>query len=545
MVRTSDVSIWLKLVVLSLAGFLFACGGGGGGGTPASTDTTIAGSVVAAPVSGASVVVKDTGGNTIAGPVKTGADGTYSVVVPNAALTGELVFESTGGTFEDEATLFQGTAGLLAAYVPADGLSSGNGVHLTPASTIVQDLMHNHGKTHVEAQALIKNAFGFEVDTSIAPVDVTNPPAGAGQDRMLAGLRAAVFSQLTMDLDLTVGVATEQFDLLPALARDIADGTFDGEDTGGVVAITDAKELPADVQNRFSHALAFMHGETKGKTGLTNDQIGSLPFARLAKTATYTVEYIPAKIMMNEVVGKTKFTLRITNDLGGPLPDTVTLMPKMHMATMNHATPNEGCMPVTGVPGDFDCSLYYLMASSMMDGMSMGFWELKVMIGGEEAIFYPDVKMAMGDTARAVLKGQADEIMGMEGMMPRSYYLFNDGIKMMGTTFNLFIAAQENMMSFPGVSVGTTLKSDDGLADMPVDPMLVQVCATDPTVDACWVDAVNDIAVDGVGHWSASSIIDFVDTLYVRVIINSEQKTVDGLTLGSENGYATFKFSAM
>jgi len=556
MVRTSDVAIWLKLVVLSLAGFLFACGGGGGG-TPASTDTTITGSVVAAPVSGASVVVKDTGGNTIAGPVKTGSDATYRIDVPNDALSGELVFESTGGTFKDEATTIQGTAGLLAAYAASGSLSSASGVHLTPASTIVQDLMRNHGKTHVEAQALIKNAFGFEVDTAIAPVDVTNPPAGAGQERILAGLRAAVFSQLTNDLGLTVGAATEQFDLLPALARDIADGTFDGEDTGGVVAITNAINLPADVQNRFSHALAFMHGETKGKTGLTDDQIGSLPFAKLAMTNSYKIEYLPG--MMPTMAGKTMFQLRITDHSGTtPLATgtAVTLMPMMHMAMHMHSTPVSGCEE-TATAGTYDCTVYYLMASSMMSGESMGYWELKVMIGGmmgESATFYPQVMMAMGNTPRVILKGQADKIMGMAmGGMPateenRSYYLFNDGLSGMGDnrTFDLFIAAKESMKSYPALAEGMTLRGDMD-PDVHAHDLNVVAVTVEVSTDATTWDAVTVIN-NGNGHWSATGITGLVNgeasMICARLTIHNgvadERKTTNGDLENGPNGYSCF-----
>ncbi len=567
MIRTSYVATSLKLLLLSLAGFLFACGGGGGsGGTAASTDTTITGSVVAAPVKGASVTVKDGNGNTVAGPVTTGADGTYSITIPNASLTGELMFESTGGLFKDEATGAEGSAGFLGAYVSADSLTASKGAHLTPASTIVRHLMRNQQKNHAQAQELFKNAFGFEADTSIAPVDVTDPPAGAGQARMLAGLRAAVFSMLNLELGLSVinPDMPNQFDLLPALAHDIADGKFDGQDINDVaVAITDTKSLPADVQNRYSHALALMHEETKGLTGLTNDQVGSLPFGKVAKTATYTVKYMPAKMMMNEVVGKSSFTLRITNNADGfpATGETVSLMPMMHMAAMNHATPSKGCTDVDG-DGNSTCTLYYSMASSMMNGMSMGFWELKVligatmgedehgmpmMVGGETAIFYPDVKMAMGDTALTKLYGIDDKIMAMPmGNMPakpeaRTYYLFNEGVTgsaEMGYTFSLYIAAKENMMSFPGVSTSTVLQSGTGIDPLTVDPMVVQVCAVDPAVDdTCWVDALNDIAVNGVGHWSASGITGLVDTLYVRVQINGEDKAAN------ENNYSTFTVS--
>ena len=557
MIRTSHITLGLKLGLLSLAGFLFACGGGGGSGSTESTTTTITGSVVAAPVNGAELVVKDSNGITIAGPVTTGADGTYRVEIPNGAVGTALLFESSGGTFKDEAMQQEGKAGLMAAYVDADTYSAGQGVHLTPASTIVHHLMQNHGQTHVQARATFKNAFGFDVDTSIAPVDVTEATAAeASESSRLAGLRAAAFSMLNMNLGLSVVASTDQFAMFVALAKDIVDGKFNGLDAAGIVIeITDTKSLPADIQNRFSHALAMMHAETVAKTGLTNDKIGSLPFAKTAVAGQFTVEYIPAKPMMNEVVGKTSFTLSIKNAAGEPAMDEmVSLMPMMHMATMTHATPNEGCTMVDSA-GKSVCTVYYSMASSM-NGMSMGFWELKVMIGatmgvdahgmptmvgGETATFYPDVMMAMGDTALTKLYGIGDTIMGMamDGMdaMPeaRTYYLFNEGL--MGGDFKLFLAAKENMMSFPGVSPDTLLKSGGTLPDLNTTGMKVEV-SKDTTTG--WQDAFSD----GKGHWSAAGL-GMANTLYVRVRINGEVKTTDGKDDVGTNSYTAFNFSAM
>jgi hypothetical protein len=56
----------------------------------------------------------------------------------------------------------------------------------------------------------------------------------------------------------------------------------------------------------------------------------------------------------------------------------------------------------------------------------MGFWELKVLVGGmmgEPATFYPPVGMAMGSaTVRATLKGQAADILtSMTGTEKRAY----------------------------------------------------------------------------------------------------------------------------
>jgi len=187
-----------------------------------------------------------------------------------------------------------------------------------------------------------------------------------------------------------------------------------------------------------------------------------------------------------------------------------------------------------------------------------------VTIGDEEAHFYPTVMMAMGgDTAKAVLQGQDDKIAGMGGMNPggdmagdhqmqmsamdmgdgtmpekRKYFLFRDNLT--GTTgnhtFDLFIATKENMMSYPAVSVGTTLKDETG-ADWSVNTMSVEL-STDQTN---WIAATDN----GSGHWSASGITGLTDgsqgTLYVRLIVNGEQKTDDGNAPDGIADYAEFK----
>jgi hypothetical protein len=162
-------------------------------------------------------------------------------------------------------------------------------------------------------------------------------------------------------------------------------------------------------------------------TGLTTAELGSLPFGKVALTDMYKVEYLPG--MMPATQGKSSFKIRITNR-GDGSPATglsLSLMPTMHMATMSHMTPVDGTI-TENVPGTYSCTAYYLMAS----GMGMGYWELKVQIGGmggETATFYPSVGMAMGGTTvRSTLKGQSDLIAGMMSPSKRNYYLFKDGL---------------------------------------------------------------------------------------------------------------------
>lgn len=514
---------------------LCACGGSG---SDSVSKKAITGTVFASSVSGAAVTAKDMADNTVGGPASTSTAGAFSIDVNENALSGALIFESQGGSYTDEATGASAQAGKLAAYVPEGTLSAeGPTVNLTPSSTIVASLISTHGKTPAQAGEAFNAAFGYVPDTSTCPRNA--PTSGDDVPQRLAGLRAVAFSKLTKDLGLA---PSEQSALLAALANDLSDGSLNGKRGSDVVAITPSVSMPADVQNKFERAMSgLMSDTTANHTGLTVDQIGSLPFAKLALSATYKVEYVPG--MMPPAAGKTTFKLRITNRAEGT-PATglaVSLMPLMHMSTRNHSTPVDLVVEDSATPGTYNCTAYYLMSSMSSTGMSMGYWELKVMLGtgmyAESVTFYPGVGMSMAsNTQRVTLKGQADTIAGMTGPEKRSYFLFRDGIE--GATLKLFIAAKQSMMSYPAVSMGSTL-TDAGGAAWTVDTMSVQTS----TDGSAWVDAVDN----GGGHWSASTLAGLgglgtaqPSTVYVKLTINGEQKTTDGNAAAGTNESGSF-----
>lgn len=527
----------IKLTLLASFSLLAACS--------SSEDTvTINGSVFAAPVSAASVVAKDAAGNTLAGPVTTDASGNYSIDIKESDLTRNIIFESTGGSFTDEATGQSTAAGTMTAYANG-GVTSGTGMHLTPSSSIMNLLINQYAMSYADAAAAFAAAFGYTPDSSIAPTDATAPVAGASMEQLQAGLRAGAFSQLANNLQLT---AAEQFQLFAALAQDLSDGTLDGVDASGDVNISGtATYLDAAIQNQFSYALIEFHQGNGSNSGLLNTQLGDIVAGNIASTASYLVEYLPA--MMGPMEGKSSFKVRITDHVGVAQTGlTVSLMPMMHMEAHMHSTPL-GSVTDNG-DGTYDLEIYYLMGSSMMGGMSMGYWEVKVLIGGmmgEMAYFYPDVMMAMGDTARAILKGQAsgtDKIAGMAmaGMpamdMPRPYTLFNEGVT--GTTGNhdvsFFVAARETMMSYPSVNTGTVLNSGDASYELTVASITVEI-STDAST---WVTATETAN----GHYAVTGLTDLTDgttaDVYVRVSVNGEQKTTDSASVSGMNGYATF-----
>ena len=532
MKQKSIITTASNIALISVMGLLVACSSSGSDDASTGT-TTVSGTVVAAPVSGASVIVKDASGiNTLAGPVPTASDGTYSIDPGNAS-SGAYIIESSGGTYKDEASGDTVDVGVrkLTAYVDGASLASGKQVQVTPASTIVHNMIVDYGVAPADALNYFKDTFGFDADSNVAPANAVDPEPGATDDELLAGLRVAAFSQLTKDLGMT---ADEQFDLLAALSEDLADGDLDGKRNTVDIAM-----LPMDVQSRFSSALVTFH--EAGTTGLANDKIGVVPFAKVALSSSYKIEYVPG--MMAAMEGKTKFKLHVSDKATGvaEMGLTVTLMPMMHMAGHQHSTPKLDCIDVGA--GDYDCTLYYLMPSSMADGGSMGYWELKVMAAMNESVtFYPHVMMAMGDTAKIKLQSQTagtDKIMGMTGEMNRKYFVFKDSMTGMGDNrnFAMFIAAIENMMSYPAVSDGTTL-STGTLYQVIATPMTVEV-STDKTN---WVMATDN----GNGSWSAAPLSGLVNgvegKVYVKLTIDSEQKTTNGAAPAGDgtNDYGSF-----
>ena len=553
-------SKWLSVPLVSV---LAACGGSGGGGSD-SDSTTLSGSVFASAVEGASCLLTDSSGGQIGDAFTTTTGGGYSVEVPDVHLDEDLIVICSGGQFTDEATgLSDQAAGTLAAFIAGGTNTSGTSIHVTPSSTILHHLITEHGKTVERARELFEGAFGFELDQSVEPTDATDPEEGAGDDRLLGGLRAATFSQLAHDLELS---ATEQFALISALADDLADGELDGEDENGTAVVIEGTStaMPTDIHNRFSQALVNFRNGGHDSSGLTNSELGVLPFAKETMTDSYYIEYVEG--MHSAINGKTSFSLSI-EDHSGQVQTGLNVMikPTMNMAEMTHGTAFEQSCGESDTAGTYDCTVYYLMPS-VMHGTSMGFWELKIMIGGhdgEHAMFYPTVGMAMGDTAQVRLRGQDDKISaamdhdsedddghdhhhssapsltirGMEDMSEetesRTYYLFKRALTGEDNdhTFELFLAAKEDADHYPPVYTGATLNADSMHYELAISTMSVEV-STDAEN---WI-----VAEEGHhhGHWSASGITGLSEgvsgTLYVRLIVEGEQKTTDGLALNAD-----------
>jgi hypothetical protein len=256
----------------------------------------------------------------------------------------------------------------------------------------------------------------------------------------------------------------------------------------------------------------------------------------------YTVEYVEGNSAASE--GKTEFQLKVTNKSDGSTATglTIDINAMMVMENYSHPTP-KATVTESSTAGSYDCVIYYVMASEMMDGTSMGTWTLTVTIDGEATEFTPAVKMAMGDTAIAKLKSTADKIAGMtEGMAEtRTYYLFTDDHMLMGSVcmFQLFLATKASMMSFPAVTASSMLTDDTGTEWNPAVELHASTNGTN------WL-AMSD---DGLGDWSVDGLTGMENgtqgNIYIKLTIDGVQYTTDGVAAAGDgtNDYATFKIT--
>jgi hypothetical protein len=155
---------------------------------------------------------------------------------------------------------------------------------------------------------------------------------------------------------------------------------------------------------------------------------------------------------------------------------------------------------------------------------------------GEATTFYPNVGMAMGDTVSASLYGPSDIINVTTGTENRKYYLFKESIISAATpTLNLYIAHDEGMkMSFKPAFNGAILSDPNGT----ITSMSVRASTDKINWSTSNVDNAN-------GHWSLSGISGLASgvttTIYVELIVNTEQKTTSGAAPSGTNDYASFQ----
>ena len=101
----------------------------------------------------------------------------------------------------------------------------------------------------------------------------------------------------------------------------------------------------------------------------------------------------------------------------------------------------------------------------------------------------------------------------------------------------------ESMMSYPPVYVGSVLNVGDMDHELTVSTMTVEVSTVAvPAAPSDWKTADEDPLASG--YWSATGLTDLVDgtegEIHVRLKVNGEVKTIDGMAPSGANEYTTY-----
>ncbi|MBI4567786.1 MAG: Ig-like domain-containing protein [Planctomycetes bacterium] len=210
----------------------------------------VSGMVSKGPVSGATVrlFTVDAAGRVdreIAAAATDGA-GRFTMRLPAGAPLGDMLFlRATGGTYADEATLERVTLAAgqeMTAAVTARPGEALTGLVVTPLTHFAATLAGARaGGLTVDnariAATLVGNHFGVADILRTAPIDAgarTEGGAAATSGAAQYGLLLAALSRLAEDLRAGAAPSlSNPFDLVAALALDVADGRFDGLQPAG------------------------------------------------------------------------------------------------------------------------------------------------------------------------------------------------------------------------------------------------------------------------------------------------------------------------
>ena len=471
MISRTSLTAFHFLFVLCL---LSACGGSGGS---APATTSVHGFVFAGPVTGAVLTVKDQTGLTVAGPLTVStADGSYQIAIPNSALPGPLVFEAAGGSYPDEATgITLVPLGTFSAYAAPGSITSGANMTVDASSSIVQKLVAG-GKTLSAAQSVFSAAFGYVPDCSVAPA-FANLSSNAPQSSRLAGLRAAFFSQLAKDLSLA---PVKQSEMVQALADDLSDGVLDGKKGGTPVMMTSGAVIPEDIAVRYAASVIAFEGCANNKSKLTPDKISAPPCGNLALTENYRVEYLPAS--GGDFTARDSFQFKISHRSDETpatgLASSMVLTQLMVMTSLSSSSIWPNAVVEGSLPGTYLVTLYYSMPTA---GLDM-YWKLSIAIGGETAVFYPNLAaLPVGNTISAKLSSSLDPA----GTSNRSYRIWRDSVSqgVSGYDFTVFLSSADAgktlpvyagaLWSTPQLALGsvTLQASSDGMTWSPLTPL--------------------------------------------------------------------------
>lgn len=189
-----------------LASLLAACGGGGGGGGATSSGTTTNATIVSGvaslgPINAATVcayaISGGAKGTAIGKCATTDINGNYSLDL--GTYSGPVLFETTGGTYIDEAT-----GQTVSLATPLRSISTGVAGSSSVAVTALTELAYQNantaagGLTGTNIQGAISNVqahFGVSDIVNTMPVNALSVPAGATAKQKSYALALATVSQ--------------------------------------------------------------------------------------------------------------------------------------------------------------------------------------------------------------------------------------------------------------------------------------------------------------------------------------------------------------
>ena len=256
----------VSLAILSLA---FGCGSDKKT-NPDPQPLSVSGFVVKGPIEGASVAIRTIGvggapGSVVSGPFTTLADGSWSGTISDGADRQFLVV-ANGGSYDDEATGL--TVDLrsqqqLVGYLDTSASTVAVVTPVTHAMWLGTRSQMLNGMTARAAWA--ERVTGFD-DLLFDPVVTVPRGDGTLPERRYAAWLGGFSAMANADaFDEFEGV--NAFDIVSALAEDLADGRLDGRGVGDSNVEIDGTQIPAMDESGVT-ALVDAAEEAAGDTGL-------------------------------------------------------------------------------------------------------------------------------------------------------------------------------------------------------------------------------------------------------------------------------------
>ncbi len=271
-------------LLLAPALSLLACGGGGSStASPTAGGGTISGSVILAPVSGASVRAYAVTGGVMGAQVgasTTDATGNFTISIGH--YSGPVMIQASGGGYVDEATatvMAMQAGDAVACALPSVGAdATTTGVQVTPLTAMAQAMAQamTGGMTPDNvrsANADVGSYFMVGDIVATMPVDpsVAGSGVGATQDQRNYGMSIAAMSQYAAGLGMTDSSA-----MVTAMARDASDGVMNGmmgstaismSGMGGMMGGSGMMAANAGTTGLASAMTAFV-GSSKNRSGV-------------------------------------------------------------------------------------------------------------------------------------------------------------------------------------------------------------------------------------------------------------------------------------